>query len=55
MTEIKVVSADVAGVEEAITFVEGYLNKHGIKKKALRRVALTVEESVSSLAAHAQS
>ena len=53
MTETKIVSADVAGVEEAITFVEGYLSMHGIKKKTLRRVALTVEESVSSLAAHA--
>ncbi len=53
MTEKKVVQADAAGVNEAIEFVEDFLSEYGVKKKALLRAELIVEESVGSLAAHA--
>ncbi|MBR3224129.1 MAG: cation:dicarboxylase symporter family transporter [Atopobiaceae bacterium] len=54
MRKSKTVRADAAGVTEAVEFVEAFLTEYGIKKKALLRAALTVEESVGSLAAHAK-
>lgn len=54
MRETKAVKANTAGVAEAIKFVEDFLGEYGIKKKALLRAVLTMEESVGSLAAHAK-
>ena len=54
MTETKVVQANAAGVAEATEFVENFIGEYGIKKKALLRAVLTMEESVGSLAAHAE-
>lgn len=50
---MKAVPANAVGVVEAVEFVKGFLAGHGIKKKELLRAMLTVEESVGSLAAHA--
>ncbi len=54
MTETKVVQANASGVAEATEFVENFIGEYGIQKKALLRAVLTMEESVGSLAAHAE-
>ena len=54
MRSSKSVPANAVGVGEAVDFVESFLGEYGIKKKALLRAMLTVEESVGSLAAHAR-